>query len=62
MYYAVLKLGKFRAVPASCSTYEVTGDALQLVNLVALAVRTLLEVCICVLVSAVKAAVAVVVD
>ena len=60
--HAVFKLGELRAVPASCSTYEIPCDSLKLVNLAALAVRALLQICISVLISAVHAAVAVVVD
>ena len=58
---AVAKLGKLSAVPSSGSTYEVAGDTLQLINLVALAVRTLFEVLVSILKSAVQATVTVVV-
>ena len=61
VYDAVLKLSKFRTVPAPCCSYEIAGDALEFVNLVALAVRTFLKVGICIFISAVHAAVAVVV-
>lgn len=40
MGYSVVELGKFAAVPAVCSTYQITGDALQLVYVVAAALRT----------------------
>jgi hypothetical protein len=29
MGYSVVELGKLAAVPAVCSTYQITGDALQ---------------------------------
>ena len=61
MYHAVLKLCKLGAVPTACCSYEVAGDALELVNLGALAMRTFLEVCVSIFISAVKASVAVVV-
>ena len=61
MHHAVSKFCEFCTVPAACRTYEVAGDALQLVNLRSLAVRTFLEVGISVFISAVHAAVAVVV-
>ena len=61
MGYSVVKLGKLAAVPAVCSTYQITGDALQLVYVVAAALRTNLEVGVSILVAAVETAVAVVV-
>ena len=62
MNYSVFELGELRAVPAACGAYEVTGDSLKLVYLRALAMRAFLEVCISIFISAVHAAVAVVVD
>ena len=61
MYDAVAELGELTAVPAACGTYEVTGDALELVDVLSTAVRTLYKTLLCVLISAVHAAVAVVV-
>ena len=61
MHHSVFEFGKFCTVPAACRTYEVTGDALKFVYLGALAVRTFLEICLRVLISAVHAAVAVVI-
>ena len=59
--YAVFEFCKLSAVPTACSTYEVAGDTLELVNVRSAAVRTLHEALLCILVSAVHAAVAVVV-
>ena len=61
MNNAVAELCELSAVPAACGTYEVACDTLELVDVFASAVRTLLETCLCVLESAVHAAVAVVV-
>ena len=61
MYHAVAELGELAAVPAAGCTYEVTGDALELVDVLSAAVRTLHEALLCILISAVHAAVAVVV-
>ena len=61
MGYSVVELGKFAAVPTVCSTYQITGDALQLVYVVTAALRTYLEVGVSILVAAVETAVAVVV-
>ena len=58
---AVAELCELTAVPAACGTYEVACDTLELVDVFASAVRTLLEACLCILESAVHAAVAVVV-
>ena len=57
----VAELGELAAVPTACGTYEVTCDALELVDVLATAVRTLCKSLLCVLISAVHAAVAVVV-
>ena len=57
----VLELCKFCTVPASGRSYKVSGDSLELVYLGALAVRTPCKVFVCILESAVKAAVPVVV-
>ena len=61
VYYAVAELGELSAVPAACGSDEVTCYALELVDIVAAAVRTLCESFLRVLESAVHAAVAVVV-
>ena len=61
MNNAVAELCELTAVPTACSSYEVTCDTLELVDVFASAVRTLLETCFCILESAVHAAVAVVV-
>lgn len=61
MGYSVVELGKLAAVPAVCSTYQITGDALQLVDVVAAALRANLEVGVSILVAAVETADAVVV-
>ena len=61
MYDAVAELGELTAVPTACGTYEVTGDALELVDVLSAAVRALHKTLLCVLISAVHAAVAVVV-
>ena len=58
---SVLELREFGAVPTTCCTYEVTGDALQLVDLGALAVRALFKAGVRIFKSAVHATVAVVV-
>ena len=61
MNHSVLEFGELSAVPAACRTYEVAGDALELVNILAAAVRALLQIRLGIFVSAVHAAVAVVV-
>ena len=61
MSYTVVKLSQLATVPAVGSTYEVTGDALQLVDVVASALRTNFQVGVSILVAAVETAVAVVV-
>ena len=61
MHHAVLELGELAAVPAAGSTYEVAGDSLELVDVLASAVRTFLKSFLSVLETAVHAAVAVVV-
>ena len=61
MSYTVVKLSQLATVPAIGSTYEVTGDALQLVDVVASALRTNFQVGLCILVATVQTAVAVVV-
>ena len=61
MGYAVVEFGKLAAVPTVGGSYQITGDALQLVDVVAAALRTYLEVGISILVAAVETAVAVVV-
>ena len=61
VYDAVAELGELAAVPTACGTYEVTCDALELVDVLSSAVRALLKTLFCILESAVHAAVAVVV-
>ena len=61
MNYAVAELCELTAVPTASSTYEVACDTLELVDVLAAAVRALLEACLCVLETAVHAAIAVVV-
>ena len=61
MGYSVVELGKLAAVPTVGGSYQVTGDALQLVDVVAAALRTYLEVGISILGAAVETAVAVMV-
>ena len=61
VYYAVAELGELSAVPAACRSDEVACDTLELVDVVASAVRTLCESLLRILESAVHAAVAVVV-
>ena len=62
MHHAVFEFGKLRAVPAVGSSDKVAGDSLELVNLLASAVRADFHFCVRILEPAVKAAVAVVVD
>ena len=62
MHHAVAELGKFAAVPSAGRTNEVSGDALELVDVLSAAVWTLGQTLFCVLESAVHATVAVVVD
>ena len=59
--YAVFEFCKLSAVPTACSSYEVAGDALELVDVLSTAVRALHKTLLCVLISAVHTAVAVVV-
>lgn len=61
MGYSVVELGKLAAVPTVGCTYQITGDALQLVDVVAAALRTNIEVDVSILVAAVETAVAVMV-
>ena len=61
MCHTVVELSQLAAVPAVGGTYQVTGDALQLVDVVAAALWTNLQVGISILVAAVQTAVAVVV-
>ena len=57
----VVELSQLATVPAVGGTYQVAGDALQLVDVVAAALWTNLQVGIGILVAAVETAVAVVV-
>ena len=60
--HAVTEFCKFSSVPAACGTHEVACDALKLVDVLSTAVRTLGEILLCILESAVHTTVAVVVD
>ena len=62
MYDAVAELGELSAVPSAGGADEITGDALELVDIVAAAVRTFNESFLCILEATVHTAVAVVVD
>ena len=62
MYHAVAELGELSAVPAAGCTYEVAGDALELVDVLSAAVRALHQTLLGIFKSAVHAAVTVVVD
>ena len=59
--HPVFELCKLSAVPAACSTDKISGDSLELVNVLSAAVRAFLQVLLCIFISAVHAAVAVVV-
>ena len=62
MYHPVVEFGQFARVPAVGRADEVAGDALEGVDVVAVAMRALPEVVISILEAAVEASVAVVVD
>ena len=62
MHYTVVELGKFATVPSVGCTYKVACDALQLVDVVTVALRALMQIFGGVLISAVQATVTVVVD
>lgn len=57
-----MELGQFAGIPTVGSTYKVTGNALQGIDIVAVAVRALVQVVLCALETTVKAAVAVMVN
>ena len=59
--YTVAELSKLAAVPSVGSTNEVAGDTLELIDLLAATVWTLLHIVLGILISAVEAAVTVVV-
>ena len=61
MDHPVFQFSKFAAVPSAGCADEVACDSLQFVDVLSTAVRTLLEVLLCVFISAVHAAVPVVV-
>ena len=61
MYHAVAELGELSAVPSAGGSDEVTGNALELVNVMTSAVRTFCESFLGILESTVHATVAVVV-
>ena len=61
MYHSVTEFSEFSSVPAAGSSDKVACDALEFVDVVASAVRTFLKSLLCILESAVHAAVAVVV-
>lgn len=58
---AVVQFRQLRLVPAVGSSYQIAGDALQLVDVLASAYRASLQIVGCILISAVHTAVAVVV-
>ena len=62
MHYAVAEFGELSAIPAAGGSYEITGDTLKLVDVVAAAVRTFGQTLLCVFEAAVHAAVTVVID
>ena len=62
MYYAVIEFRELCLVPTVGCTDKVTGDALQFVKMLAAALWTLLKILCRVLVTAVEATVAVMVD
>ena len=62
MHNAILELSEFATVPTTGSTYKVSGDSLELVDMLASAVRTFLKSFVCILEATVHATVAVVVD
>ena len=61
VYHAVFQLCELSAVPSAGGSDEVTGDALELVYLGALAVRTFFKILISVLETAIHATVTVMV-
>ena len=61
MGYAVMEFGQLSAVPTISSTYKITGNSLKLVDVVASALRAYFQIGICILISTVKTAIAVVV-
>ena len=61
VYNAVAELCELTAVPTACCTYEVAGDALELVDVLSAAVRTLCKSLVCILEAAVHTTVTVVV-
>ena len=62
MRHTVVELGEFTRVPTVSSTHEVTRDALQLIDVGTATLRAFLQMVVCILIAAVHAAVAVVVD
>ena len=62
MNYTVVELGKLAAVPTVGGSNQVTSDALELVDVMAVALGALMQILSSVLISAVQASVAVVVD
>jgi hypothetical protein len=61
MHYSVVELGKFATVPTVGCSYKVACDALQLVDVVTVALRALMQIFGGVLISAVQATVTVMV-
>ena len=59
--HPVFELCKLSAVPAACSTDKISGDSLELVNVLATAVRAFLHTHLCIFKATVHTAVAVVV-
>ena len=61
MHYAVTEFGELSAVPTTGGSYQVSSNTLELVDVMASAVRTFYKTFLGILESAVHAAVAVVV-
>ena len=61
MNNSVTELSELAVVPASCGSYQITGNALKVVDVLSSAVRTFLEAGLSIFKAAVHAAVAVVV-
>ena len=62
MDYTILKFCKLGIVPAVSGAYKITCDTLNIVNIVTVTFRTLCETLLSILVSAIHATVAVMVD
>ena len=62
MRHTVVELGEFTRVPTVSGTHEIARDTLQFVDVRRTALRAFLQMVVCILIAAVHAAVAVVVD